>query len=502
MRGTPLAFVLSLTMAAALSSCGGGDAVAAYGAEPGGPAVALSNADGRNAFTGVGRFRGRAACTAFLIDTGGGADTPAYALTNGHCATTFGSQEVAIGQPAPASYRMTFGVFSDTPDSRVEVGVRRIAFSTMKGTDLAVLELAAKRGDLQARGLTPLHLARRPSERNERLVVVGAPQSGVAGGDLQISACRQDAEGLTVLEYQWHWLDMERNGCLGIAPGSSGSPVLSKWSGFVVAILNTTTRGSSFVDDCFLNRPCEVLDGARALSLRDVNYAAPIAGLSACFDGAGAFDLRGSGCPLDAGAQITPLPGWAAYANPDLAEHVFGAPQRVWDIRISGPFARYAARVVPADEIARCRDPGRYPSPVTLRPNEIFAAPLPETEGRHALCLLGVDGFAGGDQNPRHPNVVTVTIDKTPPEGPAPFVVREGEDVWSIAWSFNPPEQSGVLYKAGLAASISCETGGYTLARVPFASVPFRSEEQRLCVVGFDSAGNRSRPVDRLLPPR
>ena len=128
--------LLSVTVA-----CGAAVDVPSYGAADEGPSVVLSNADGRNAYTGVARLQGRATCSAALLDAGAGAGAPAYVLTNGHCSTTFGSNELALDQPAPSSYAASFGLFADTPAALHVVPVRRIAFSSMKGTDLSLMEL-------------------------------------------------------------------------------------------------------------------------------------------------------------------------------------------------------------------------------------------------------------------------------------------------------------------------------------------------------------------------
>jgi hypothetical protein len=68
-------------------AAGAREAVPVYGAVPGGPSVVLSSVNGASPYSGVGRYEGRATCTAFFLATGppgeDGRDAPAYALTSG-----------------------------------------------------------------------------------------------------------------------------------------------------------------------------------------------------------------------------------------------------------------------------------------------------------------------------------------------------------------------------------------------------------------------------------
>src|SRR5204862_5334354 len=65
-----------------------------------GPSVLLSYVDHASPYTGVGRYEGRATCTAFLLDTGALArrapEAPGYAVTAGHCPAAPGPNDVMI----------------------------------------------------------------------------------------------------------------------------------------------------------------------------------------------------------------------------------------------------------------------------------------------------------------------------------------------------------------------------------------------------------------------
>src|SRR5262245_13792912 len=129
------------------------------GDDPSAGTVLLENGEGQNArFRGIGRLADAMSCTAFLVDNGGGADAPAYVLSNGHCASDWAgsasSVRVEVDRAPTSGATMRFDYFVDTPAT--PVAVKRIAFATMKGVDLSVVELATTRGELDARGILPL----------------------------------------------------------------------------------------------------------------------------------------------------------------------------------------------------------------------------------------------------------------------------------------------------------------------------------------------------------
>ena len=221
-------------VAASLAGCGGRDApVPTFGAAEGGPSVLLSGSvPEAGSYSGVGRFRGGATCTAVFIRPSGDdppGDAPAYVLTNGHCVGFLAANEVILGGETGAT--VTFAFFHDATDRQVRVAARRVAHATMKGQDLAVVELGVGYRELVDQGIRPWGLAGYvPAPGlNEPVVVVGAPlQSDPSLSFLRLAACRAGGRAPVVLERQWHWFDLDRNGCADIAGGSSGSPVLSR----------------------------------------------------------------------------------------------------------------------------------------------------------------------------------------------------------------------------------------------------------------------------------
>lgn len=273
-----------------------------YGAVPEGPSVLLSDADRKNLYSGVGRLDAEdTVCTAVFAVPGGAVpdDAPAYVLTAGHCVGVWEPDEVIVDGPAPG-YEVTFRYFSDG-DDRPALGARAIAYGTMKERDIGVVSLEATVGQLRGLGIAPWVIGDDAGAADEPLVVVHAP----SGSFLRLSACAAQGMAGEVREHHWRWFDLQRNGCEDVRPGSSGSPVIARSSGRLLAILGTSTRDSEGLEDCALNRPCEPRD-AGATVLADMNYAVPVSGLLGCFDAGARFDPALPGCPLDLGGAATP----------------------------------------------------------------------------------------------------------------------------------------------------------------------------------------------------
>ena len=81
-----------------------------------GPSVLLSYVDHASPYTGVGRYEGRATCTAFLLDTGALArrapEAPGYAVTSGHCPAAPGPNDVVIDGAGVG--QVVFNLFIDS----------------------------------------------------------------------------------------------------------------------------------------------------------------------------------------------------------------------------------------------------------------------------------------------------------------------------------------------------------------------------------------------------
>ena len=122
----------------------------------------LLNATGANdAFSAVGQFRAALTCTGSLINPSGSGSpyARAWLLTAGHCISL---EPYGVIRNQPSTAQVQFNFFVDTTEHRVSVRARATGWSTMKGIDLALVELSATLGDLATQGIRPLRLA--PSE--------------------------------------------------------------------------------------------------------------------------------------------------------------------------------------------------------------------------------------------------------------------------------------------------------------------------------------------------
>ena len=463
-------------------------AAGAYCVEAAPSSVLLENRDGRNAAsTGIGRLSLSSNCTAFFIRTPGSG--PAYALSAGHCyslnAQTVFLDRALDGTPRP----VLFNFFVDTTNAQVPAPIRRIAYSTMKGSDLLVLELAVTRADLESRGVRPLELEPADPPMGEPVWIVGAPAAFFENSAwfLRSAECTLD-QRVDLLEFTWHFRDVRRNGCEDIVGGISGAPVIVQRTGRVAGIVNTTTHlafNKGGDADCYLGRPCEA--GPRGqLVEEETSYSIPVAGLGGCFRDSGEFDVSLGTCPLDRGQQLT-----VTRRGRNLA------PGGRWDATLSGdlPFYRYKT-VVPGQ--GDCRDESGYSSPLSLAERPLITDALPRAETRYLLCVVaGPTAVVDTSwQAVRHATMLIARVDATPPVRPPAYDVFDNGNRYTVAFQFVPPELSGYALKLGPSATTRCDEPGYRpYLRIP-VPVPKADGPTRFCFYAEDEAGNSTPALD------
>ncbi|MCC6291219.1 MAG: hypothetical protein IT164_01100 [Bryobacterales bacterium] len=452
----------------------------------------LENRDGQNrAFTGIGRLSLSTSCTAFFIRTPGGSNASAYALAAGHC-YSITSNDIFVNQTLPASTRpVRFRYFVDTQDQQLAVPVRRLAYSTMRGWDVAVIELATTAGELQAQGVTPLQLEPGDPLPGTAITVVGAPGTNFPASEqfLRQGRCTL-GERVDLIEFVWHFWNVRRNDCEDIVGGVSGSPVISERTGNVVGIVNTTTHlafqsGGDF--DCYAGRPCELGGGAQKVE-EETSYSVPVAGLLGCFSGEGVFAHDRAECPLPRATPRIDVSHAGRNRRPGAA----------WDVAVTGEAAYYRYKTMVAGA-GDCRDAAGYSAPVPREARGVISDRLPEAENRYLMCVIG-----GGSPAPDHPSwqlprdavVLIARTDATPPL-PAPLyrITSRPSEEMSLAFDFLPPELSSYEYKIGAPDSTRCAEPGYRIYRRIPVSLP-DTGSYRICLRATDEAGNEQPPVD------
>lgn len=442
------------------------------------------------ALRGIGRLQADMTCTAFLIDVGGDPDSPAVALTSGHCVQQWAdltSAHDVLVDVVPDGAQVTFNYFHDTQSSQVTVAVARIRYSTMKGRDLAVLELDTTGGALASRGVSALPIAAAVPAGGAPIRVIGAPLlDGVESSFLRSARCTADG-GTRVIEYAWYWSATARNACRDIVSGSSGSPALDA-EGRVFAAINTTTRGSPPDSTCHLGSPCE-LDSGGAVRLADTNYAIDVTGLPRCFTADGRFDLGIAACPLDDGRQLGVEDGPWVRARP--TDPGTGAPV-AWGVQLRAQlgFTHVRYKIGPATT-TDCRALAGYSDPAPVSAQPVAGRALPSEEGPALLCILGGAGASptAAWQAAEHATVVVTTIDTTPPMRRPELSIIGSPDDRRVEPLFEVPEMSSYEYIVDPSVTVDCQAEGLVWQRYRRFSFPV-PRTARVCIRASDAVDN------------
>jgi hypothetical protein len=448
-------------------------------------------------FSGVATMNAGSNCTGTLVETGVDSG-PAYILTNGHC----------VGDVGRARQRTTVDLewFGTAEFFRVEgnvdsthiVDVVAIEYSTMHGTDTAVVRLDATLGELRAQGVKPLPLAASEPASGTSVVNIGVPVQDLDWYDVVMrkGECTLDAQH-TLIEFGWLWRDVWSNDCPGIIQGSSGSPLIEIGAdgmpGAVVGVINTTSWGVTAADGgaCFINRPCQVTVDAVSM-VEETSYAQSVAGIGRCFSAtSGEFD-GGGDCPLPVTTVWADEGGgtFRGGGNGDAS----GRLPSAWIVGMESGDARTA--LVPLGDGNACLDPATYRDAEEIsipeapefweHPGTEVDVDLPAQEGWFMLCAVAGDNYQGAAS-------ILFEVDRTPPLFPASATVEDiGDGAVVVIPHLNPPELANVRFMWGL-ADLDCSN---TDLFGDFFTVPLTLSEYELparyCVYGMDAAGNRT----------
>ncbi|UVK99115.1 hypothetical protein [Pseudomonas sp. B21-048] len=142
------------------------------GAVNGSTSKALQNSEHYyELWSGIGRLGlpSGESCSAVLLDTRNRqsrAIGPAYLLTSGHCVFfEYGSARTNL----PLKASVTFHYFHDVPQRKRQYAIRTARWSSLVGTDLAVLEVdatLARRAALPNKGFDSVPALNKPPERS------------------------------------------------------------------------------------------------------------------------------------------------------------------------------------------------------------------------------------------------------------------------------------------------------------------------------------------------
>ncbi|MFJ9993963.1 trypsin-like serine peptidase [Pseudomonas putida] len=420
-------------------------------AQPASSPTTLLNANGQNAqWSGIGRLtmENKRLCIATLIDSRDSSPTtnsgPAYILTSGHCVDTRNGR---IGQDQPAQGSIAFNYFSDTQEQRKVFALKRSLWSSMQGTDLALLELDATLDQVMAQGIVPLRLGNNPSEEKP-VMVIGEPSS--IGKGLRLASCTETPADFA-MEHPWVWRNVRANDCQGISTGASGSPVITPGDRQVIAVVNSVTSDTD--EPCATNSPCVNAQGSKDAPQR--NIAMPLNRVLGCFK-QGVADLALDSCQL--------LPAFSATVTerPRFLEKIASDEQGQltlpnWDLHFTLDTPRYRFKTT-TDPLA-CEEPTGYSGTIPAGEMPIDAVIGPEP-GWHFLCLVGVDTPEQKPSVALMANSLTLATELLPAkEVPLPDVTYTYQDNGGVrvTWTRHPPDVAFYRAKQGPAAKIDCD---------------------------------------------
>ena len=454
----------------------------------------IDNADGKmEDLKAVGRYQGLSSCTAVFVKVSDDVNAPAYVFTNAHCVQGWEANKIYQDVPAE-NHKVTFNMFQNTPASqRVVADVKRIAYSTMKGTDIGIVELKASVKDLMDKGIKPLKIASEIPKTGQSIKIYGVPVDGVDVAEhfLRQSSCEM-GQKTNLIEFDWTWWDMYANQCANIKGGSSGSPVLSNLKDGVFGLINTTTIGAG--SPCYLGGPCEVLSGTVTMK-ESTSYTLSIVGMKACFNTSGVFDLNVKGCGLEKPGTLELVGSPMGAINPETVE-INGRPKsQNWDYTVSGVnFYKYKIGKLGESDP---RDLNGYSKEINSQQSPKIQDLLPKEAGHYYLAVMGGNSATMNDtwQNVKQPVVVRLEIDKTPPTMEPIIQVNDWEDEYVVSLGFVPPELSNYVIKAGPPEETDeNDPADYMLYRRVPISVYKDELPIKICVIGYDNAGNATPP--------
>ncbi|AZF26302.1 serine protease [Pseudomonas sp. R2-60-08W] len=345
-----------------------------------GPSAALQNHDQQyGLWSGIGLMKNAIgqSCNAVLLDTRdrqNKAVGPAYVLTSGHC-VYFSYGTAAINQAIEAN--ITFNYFHDTPVQHRSFLIKKAHWSSMVGTDLAILELDTSLAALVAKGIVPLKLAAHQQAGEREVINVGSP-SGFREKGLRMSACKETATN-SFVEHPGVFPGATKNRCQDLQYGSSGSPMLDRRTNEITGIVSKVAAviKKDILSNCQNTSACEAAK---------FNYSYPANDLHHCFVD-GRFLNNTLNCQLKSVELVLEEP-WKLNPYVHLQQGATGLSVRpTWNIRFSilDPFYRFKS----VRDVKECRFPNGYYSAVASAEGYINQEIGPAL-GPHVLCIIGI----------------------------------------------------------------------------------------------------------------
>lgn len=427
-------------------------------------------------------------------------DQPALVITAGHCsvnARLTGDNDVVIDSPMQPGFYFTPNYFYDNQTDHRRYEIRRVVYSTMKGTDIGLLELSATYGELKSAGIKPTLLKNfEPVDRaieSAHIPFFGTPGGGIF---LRHSVCKSEP-GRPVFEFDhplrgnipWFWPQSRPNDCIGVYGGSSGAPFFSKDGRQVIAVLSTATTPS--LTGCGYGRPCELTDSG-AISRKDAVYTNSVDQFLAAMRPDNTLDLS----KLDPGTGVT-MERLGSWSTRSAVADAGGKLQPAqWNLKVSDAFEFIRFKTGPASSI-QCAQPKGYGEPVKVTDQPLIKLGVGDKEGIQAMCVIGKRLGQEPWQAMQYATVKLRQIDNTPPtDTPSINVAEHDVGAWIVSTWITFNENMASYYKYGSPDSTDCRSHeGYA----PFIESLrlSRTQDWRYCTYGVDEAGNASPAVSK-----
>ncbi len=439
--------------------------------------------------TAVGRLTGLPQpCTGWVLATGGGDDVPAHAVTTARCVGLSDPSFILTDQVvrgATLEVNDFARLTSAGAVNAVPVPIDRIVWASVRGTDLAVLELGATVGELAGLGVRAITPVATPEEGAE-LLVAGVPVEGIPEDQqfLRGSRC-QLGPSAELLSGSLFWPDVEKMDCPGILDGSQGSTALNQ-AGAAMAMVIGSTIGAPDGPDCTAARPCEVTSGGQSVH-DNTSYLVPVEIVAGCFPD-GPLQL-GADCGLEDPAAVVPAVPSSRVGRPGSTIEVTldgDFPDPAPKVK-QGPLGDVDCRVLEGWDDVPAGDADIAAAAPSSGQAWAYPVTLPAQEGRTLVCV----GSA------THPTEIVLMADGTPPD-PASIeltqtVVAGGVEVQPVA---DPPDLVTFRWLITSPGSDDCAAAeGYVEYSGSPETIQAADLPATVCVIGVDEAGNESQPA-------
>ncbi|MHA8051238.1 hypothetical protein V7S79_08970 [Aquirufa sp. ROCK-SH2] len=425
----------------------------------------------------IGQFEGPMTCTATYIEVPNQSlDSPAYIITNGHC-TNFNYEDNPIYVDVPLNAKVTFKVLAGVPESQqISFSTKKIAYATMKGTDLAIVELNHSNQELKKAGIIPLKIASSIPALGSSIQTFGFPLS-LQPIQLRVSNGTQ-GNSTSIAEFIWLWQDFYSNNFKNIAGGSSGSPVMENLNKGIWGMVNTTTANG--LGTCELGSPCEFLNNYSPTVHASTTYTLDIRSIRNSFNNKGLFDIQLPSNELEKPTNFN--------VRLDNDVRNFNRFRSINELLhfISSDYSKTSYRIDLLESYNRKNTIGFLPMT-----SDTMKVHFPEKEGFYVISFL----------RNQQKNYLTFKMDFTAPNADLiQLSQNKGSDGYSIEPIFKYPEIVNYEWKVGPAANCNCADKTDLEPYYRFAKFISTSElPAKVCIYGFDLAGNESNVKEFIL---